>query len=126
MIAAPIASQQQMSAPSVSSQPGTHLAIKKSKPFEVRKSNIEAARAIAEVIKTSLGPRGMDKMIAKLKGQEGKVGEVIVTNDGATILKHMSVIHPCARMVRIFIFSFALLCCALHCITPLAVGCVAC
>ncbi|KAJ1515467.1 T-complex protein 1 subunit delta [Coelomomyces lativittatus] len=65
----------------------------KSKPEDVRKSNIIAAKAVADAIRTSLGPRGMDKMIQTSKG------EVIITNDGATILKHMSVLHPAARML---------------------------
>nr|AAC05213.1 chaperonin subunit Cct4 [Schizosaccharomyces pombe] len=62
------------------------------KPQEVRLSNIMAARSVADAIRTSLGPKGMDKMI-----QTGK-GEVILTNDGATILKHLSVLHPAAKM----------------------------
>ena len=59
-------------------------------------SNISACQAVAEAIRTTLGPRGMDKMI-----QTGN-GEVTITNDGATILKQMSVIHPASKMVRIF------------------------
>ena len=50
--------------------------------------------AVADAVRTSLGPRGMDKMI-----QSGN-GDVTITNDGATILKQMSVIHPAAKMVR--------------------------
>ncbi|KAJ3078389.1 T-complex protein 1 subunit delta [Quaeritorhiza haematococci] len=65
----------------------------KEKPIEVRISNIVAARAVADAIRTSLGPKGMDKMI-----QTGN-GEVLITNDGATILKHMSVMHPVAKML---------------------------
>ncbi|BFZ62194.1 T-complex protein 1 subunit delta [Saitoella coloradoensis] len=65
----------------------------KEKPQEVRLSNITAAKAVADAIRTSLGPKGMDKMI-----QTGK-GEVVITNDGATILKHMAVMHPAARML---------------------------
>lgn len=65
----------------------------KVKPQEVRKSNIVAAKAVADVVRTSLGPRGMDKMIQNSKG------EVIITNDGATILKHMSILNPAARML---------------------------
>ncbi|KAJ3259383.1 T-complex protein 1 subunit delta [Boothiomyces macroporosus] len=65
----------------------------KEKPKEVRSSNIIAAKAVADAIRTSLGPKGMDKMI-----QFGK-GEVVITNDGATILKHMSVMHPAAKML---------------------------
>lgn len=65
----------------------------KEKPAAVRSSNIVAAKAVADVIRTSLGPRGMDKMI-----RTGK-GETLITNDGATILKHMSVLHPCSKML---------------------------
>ncbi|CAG7836124.1 unnamed protein product [Allacma fusca] len=65
----------------------------KQKPSDIRQSNIVAAKAIADAIRTSLGPRGMDKMI-----QDGK-GEVTITNDGATILKQMNVIHPAAKML---------------------------
>jgi len=50
--------------------------------------------ALADVVRTSLGPRGMDKMI-----QDGK-GKVLITNDGATILKQIQVVHPTAKMVR--------------------------
>jgi len=66
---------------------------KNSKPEEVRKSNIQAAKALSEAVRTSLGPRGMDKMIQDAKG------EVTITNDGATILNQMGVIHPAAKML---------------------------
>ncbi|XP_022918555.2 T-complex protein 1 subunit delta [Onthophagus taurus] len=65
----------------------------KTKPADVRLSNINAAKAVSDAIRTSLGPRGMDKMI-----QSGN-GEVTITNDGATILKQMNVIHPAAKML---------------------------
>lgn len=65
----------------------------KEKPQEVRKSNILAARAVSDAIRTSLGPKGMDKMI------KTKSGEIIISNDGATILKHMAILHPAARML---------------------------
>ncbi|KAJ8688397.1 hypothetical protein QAD02_024192 [Eretmocerus hayati] len=65
----------------------------KTKPADIRFSNINAAKAVAYAIRTSLGPRGMDKMI-----QAGN-GEVTITNDGATILKEMNVIHPAAKML---------------------------
>ncbi|KAF1812437.1 putative t-complex protein 1 delta subunit [Eremomyces bilateralis CBS 781.70] len=65
----------------------------KEKPTAVRTSNILAARAVADAIRTSLGPRGMDKMI-----QTGK-GETIITNDGNTMLRDMSVMHPAAKML---------------------------
>merc|ERR1719322_1888150 len=57
---------------------------KNSKPEEIRKSNIQAAKALAEAVRTSLGPRGMDKMIQDAKG------EVTITNDGATMLVELS------------------------------------
>ncbi|KAJ1463164.1 t-complex protein 1 delta subunit [Pelagophyceae sp. CCMP2097] len=63
------------------------------KEKDVRMSNIMAAKGIADAIRTSLGPRGMDKMI-----QSGD-GEVIITNDGATILSQMEVQHPTAKML---------------------------
>mmetsp|Transcript_6456 Transcript_6456/g.8748 ORF Transcript_6456/g.8748 Transcript_6456/m.8748 type:complete len:532 (+) Transcript_6456:157-1752(+) len=63
------------------------------KEKDVRQSNIIAAKAVADAIRTSLGPRGMDKMI-----QKGD-GEVIITNDGATILSEMQVFHPTAKML---------------------------
>lgn len=59
----------------------------------MRTTNISAAKAVADVVRTSLGPRGMDKMI-----QDNR-GEVIITNDGATIMKQMEVIHPTAKML---------------------------
>lgn len=65
----------------------------KEKPQEVRRSNILAARAVSDAIRTSLGPKGMDKMI------KTKAGDIIISNDGATILKHMAVLHPAARML---------------------------
>ncbi|CDH58244.1 t-complex protein 1 [Lichtheimia corymbifera JMRC:FSU:9682] len=65
----------------------------KDKPTEVRLSNILAAKAVGDAIRTSLGPRGMDKMI------QTSNGEVVITNDGATILKHMAVLHPAAKML---------------------------
>ncbi|KAM3159512.1 T-complex protein 1 subunit delta [Lachancea thermotolerans] len=63
------------------------------KPQEVRKANIIAARAVADAIRTSLGPKGMDKMIKTSRG------EVIISNDGHTILKQMAILHPVAKML---------------------------
>jgi len=60
---------------------------------DVRNSNILAAKAIADAVRTSLGPRGMDKMI------QDEQGGVLVTNDGATILSKMNVVHPAAKML---------------------------
>lgn len=65
----------------------------KNKPTEVRMSNIAAAKAVADAIRTSLGPRGMDKMIAN------HLGDVTITNDGATILQLIQVLHPAAKML---------------------------
>jgi thermosome len=60
---------------------------------DARKNNITAAKLIAEVIRSSLGPRGMDKMLV------GSTGDVTITNDGATILKEMDIEHPVAKML---------------------------
>lgn len=65
----------------------------KDKPAQIRNSNITAAKAVADAIRTSLGPRGMDKMI------QSSNGDVTITNDGATILKQMQVVHPAAKML---------------------------
>jgi T-complex protein 1 subunit delta len=63
------------------------------KSKDVRSTNITAARAVADVVRTSLGPRGMDKMI------QDQRGKVLITNDGATILNKLEVIHPTAKML---------------------------
>ncbi|KAJ1363762.1 T-complex protein 1 subunit delta [Parelaphostrongylus tenuis] len=77
-----------------SSSVGTEAFFKdKDKPESVRSSNIVAAKAVADAVRTSLGPRGMDKMI-----QSGN-GDVTITNDGATILNQMSLVHPTAKML---------------------------
>ena len=55
--------------------------------------HVSCCAAIADAVRTSLGPRGMDKMIQTADG------EVIITNDGATILRQMSVTHPTAKMM---------------------------
>jgi len=65
----------------------------KSKPEDVRQSNMTAAKSVADAIRTSLGPKGMDKMIQQANG------EVTISNDGATILKQMEVLHPAAKML---------------------------
>merc|ERR1712232_917038 len=65
----------------------------KEKEKDIRTSNIVAAKAIADTIRTSLGPKGMDKMIQRANK------EVIITNDGATILREMKVVHPTAKMM---------------------------
>ena len=60
---------------------------------EAQKNNIMASKLVAEIVKSSLGPRGMDKML--LDG----MGDVTITNDGATILKEIDVQHPAAKML---------------------------
>ncbi|MHC1637439.1 MAG: thermosome subunit beta [Candidatus Nezhaarchaeales archaeon] len=60
---------------------------------EAQRANIAAARAIAETLRTTLGPRGMDKMLVD------SLGDVTITNDGATVLDEMDVQHPAAKML---------------------------
>merc|ERR1711962_712200 len=79
-------------APAVSGKGGGQFQ-DRDKPTQVRYGNITAAKAVADAIRTSLGPKGMDKMI-----QAGN-GDVTITNDGATILDQMRVIHPAAKML---------------------------
>ena len=59
----------------------------------IRQTNIIAAKSVADAVRTSLGPRGMDKMIISPNG------ETIITNDGATIIQQMKLQHPCAIMM---------------------------
>ena len=56
-------------------------------------NNIAAAKAIAEAVRSTLGPKGMDKMLVD------SMGDVIITNDGVTILKEVEVQHPAAKMI---------------------------
>jgi archaeal chaperonin len=56
-------------------------------------SNVAAARAIADAVRTTLGPRGMDKMLVD------SMGDITITNDGVTILKEVDVEHPAAKMI---------------------------
>jgi len=56
-------------------------------------NNIAAAKAIADAVRTTLGPRGMDKMLVD------SLGDVVITNDGVTILKEIDVEHPAAKML---------------------------
>merc|ERR1740115_211606 len=72
---------------------GTSAKLADEKGQSVRTSNILAARAVADSVRTSLGPKGMDKMIQDPKG------EVVITNDGATILEKMKLAHPTAKMM---------------------------
>jgi len=60
---------------------------------EAQRSNILAAKVVADIVKTTLGPKGMDKMLVDSSGN------IIVTNDGVTILEEMEIDHPAARMM---------------------------
>lgn len=61
--------------------------------LEAHKANILAARAISDILRSSFGPKGMDKIIV------GADGQVTITNDGATILEKMEVEHQCAKLL---------------------------
>src|SRR6266704_360814 len=66
---------------------------KENKGREAQKNNIAAAKQVANMVKTCLGPRGMDKMLVS------SIGDATITNDGATILKELDVEHPAAKMI---------------------------
>ncbi len=65
----------------------------RSKGREAQNNNIMAAKAVANAVRTTLGPKGMDKMLV-----DG-LGDVVITNDGVTILREMDIEHPAAKMV---------------------------
>lgn len=60
---------------------------------DAQRNNIMAARIVAETVRTTLGPKGMDKMLVD------SLGDITVTNDGVTILKEMQIEHPAAKMI---------------------------
>ena len=60
---------------------------------DAQSNNIAAAKAVAQTVRTTLGPKGMDKMLVDAEGS------VVVTNDGVTILREMHIDHPAAKMV---------------------------
>ncbi len=60
---------------------------------DAQRNNITAAKIVAETVRTTLGPRGMDKMLVST------IGDVTITNDGATIMKELDVQHPAAKML---------------------------
>jgi thermosome len=60
---------------------------------DAQRNNIEAAKAIADTVKSALGPKGMDKMLVD------SLGDITISNDGATIMKQMDVDHPIAKMI---------------------------
>lgn len=66
---------------------------KRDKGKDAQFNNITAARTIADAVRSSLGPKGMDKMLVD------SLGDVVITNDGVTILKEMDVQHPAAKML---------------------------
>ena len=65
----------------------------RSKGREAQKRLILAAKIVADIVKSSLGPKGMDKMLVD------SLGDVVITNDGATMLKEMEVEHPAAKIM---------------------------
>ncbi len=65
----------------------------RTKDREAQFNNISAAKAVADAVRSTLGPKGMDKMLVNT------IGDVIITNDGVTILKEIDVQHPAAKMV---------------------------
>src|ERR687898_1112057 len=81
--------QQQPQEPVLLLKEGTTETKKK----DAQKNNITAAKLIAQILKSSLGPRGLDKMLVD------PLGDVTITNDGATILKEIEVQHPAAKMM---------------------------
>src|ERR671929_1372159 len=84
-----MSAQQQQQVPVLLLKEGTS----ETKGDNAQKNNITAAKTIAEIVRSSLGPRGMDKMLVS------SIGDVTITNDGATILKEIDVEHPAAKMM---------------------------
>lgn len=66
---------------------------RRSKGRDAQSANITAAKAVAAAVRTTLGPKGMDKMLVD------SMGDVVITGDGATILREMDIEHPAAKMV---------------------------
>ena len=60
---------------------------------DAQRTNIAVAYAVANIVRTTLGPRGMDKMLVS------ELGDIVITNDGATILEEMNVEHPAAKIM---------------------------
>jgi archaeal chaperonin len=67
--------------------------MQKTSGMNAQKVNIEAAKQVADQVRSTLGPKGMDKMIVD------SLGDVIITNDGVTILQEMAIEHPSAKMI---------------------------
>ena len=66
---------------------------KRVKGRDAQRINILIAKAVANAVKSTLGPKGMDKMLVDT------IGDVVITNDGVTILKEMDIEHPAAKMM---------------------------
>ncbi|MCX8195101.1 MAG: thermosome subunit, partial [Candidatus Micrarchaeota archaeon] len=60
---------------------------------DAQRVNIAIAYAVANIVRTTLGPKGMDKMLVS------ELGDIVITNDGATILEEMNVEHPAAKIM---------------------------
>jgi len=60
---------------------------------DAMKNNIAAAKAVADAVRSTLGPKGMDKMLVD------SMGDIVITNDGVTILKEVEIEHPAAKMI---------------------------
>jgi thermosome len=60
---------------------------------DAQRNNIAAARAVADAVRSTLGPKGMDKMLVD------SIGDIVITNDGVTILEEMEIEHPAAKMM---------------------------
>ena len=65
----------------------------RSRGRDAQRNNIQAAIAVADAVRSALGPRGMDKLLVD------SLGDVVITNDGATLLKEIDVEHPAAKMI---------------------------
>src|SRR5438309_9614539 len=65
----------------------------RSRGRDAQRSNIMAAKVLAETVRSTIGPRGMDKMMV------GSIGDIVITNDGATMMKEMDVQNPAAKML---------------------------
>ncbi|XP_024361293.1 T-complex protein 1 subunit delta [Physcomitrium patens] len=79
--------------PGPKARSNTEMYVDTKRKDDIRQANIVAAKAVADAVRTSLGPRGMEKMLSTSSG------DVIITNDGATILDKMEVIQPAAKML---------------------------
>src|SRR3989304_3202696 len=65
----------------------------RTKGRSAQENNIAAAKAVADAVRTTLGPKGMDKMLVD------SIGDIVITNDGVTILEEMEIEHPAAKMM---------------------------